>query len=449
MKRPAIDERLSTESIPFDTLRESILRELRSSMPGEIVDFDPATQTATVQPLIRDYQEGDKGTEYVPLPLLQDVPVLCPGGGGYAITFPVKAGDECMLFIADRCMDAWFQSGGMQNPVVMCAHDISDAVAIVGFRSRPKALTAYNTEKPEMNGDPSLWGGKVQRVNGIAPDAEGNVALEADDIPTGAGNVQREITSLKSAVDALPNRNAIAQMISTAILESKKASLPVGTIWMSTSSANPATYMGFGTWATWGAGRVPVGVGSNGTTNYTGADATGGGETHGHSIASHSHTMAHSHTVNSHTHTMAHTHSVASHSHTTPSLVLQASHLPYLSGNFQVHGGESSYSSLHSPAGIFAGSNYAGYGRAARQSTTASASTHIMSVAFGGNVAHGHGNTGGTALTTGGSSAANTGGASPATGGSSAANTGGTATSTAAGDSRQPYVTCYMWKRTA
>lgn len=37
-----------------------------------------------------------------------------------------------------------------------------------------------------------------------------------------------------------------------------------------------------GTWVSWGAGRVPVGVGSNGTTNYTSANTTGGAESHRH-----------------------------------------------------------------------------------------------------------------------------------------------------------------------
>lgn len=35
---------------------------------------------------------------------------------------------------------------------------------------------------------------------------------------------------------------------------------PVNSIYISTSSANPATYMGGGTWQRWGEGRVPVGV---------------------------------------------------------------------------------------------------------------------------------------------------------------------------------------------
>jgi hypothetical protein len=35
---------------------------------------------------------------------------------------------------------------------------------------------------------------------------------------------------------------------------------PVGTIHITTSSANPATYLGYGTWAAYGTGRVLVGI---------------------------------------------------------------------------------------------------------------------------------------------------------------------------------------------
>lgn len=46
-----------------------------------------------------------------------------------------------------------------------------------------------------------------------------------------------------------------------------------------TTAASVAAIYG-GTWVAWGAGRVPVGMGSNGTTNYTTVEATGGEEKH-------------------------------------------------------------------------------------------------------------------------------------------------------------------------
>lgn len=58
----------------------------------------------------------------------------------------------------------------------------------------------------------------------------------------------------------------------------------VGQIIMSTTLNTAAKVKAIygGTWVAWGAGRVPVGVGSNGTTNYSSANATGGSETHRH-----------------------------------------------------------------------------------------------------------------------------------------------------------------------
>jgi hypothetical protein len=52
---------------------------------------------------------------------------------------------------------------------------------------------------------------------------------------------------------------------------------PVGCLYMSANSTNPSTLFG-GTWVAWGAGRVPIGVGSNGVTNYSSPEATGGAE---------------------------------------------------------------------------------------------------------------------------------------------------------------------------
>lgn len=76
---------------------------------------------------------------------------------------------------------------------------------------------------------------------------------------------------------------------------------PVGAIYMSTSSTNPGSIFG-GTWEAWGSGRVPVGVNTN-DSSFNSDNKTGGSKTIN---------LAHSHTVNSHTHTSAaHTHGLS------------------------------------------------------------------------------------------------------------------------------------------
>ena len=69
---------------------------------------------------------------------------------------------------------------------------------------------------------------------------------------------------------------------------------PVGSIYFNAAVAtNPATLLGFGTWAAYGGGRVMVGVHSSGT--FDGLNETGGAETHTLSVAelpSHTHSFA-------------------------------------------------------------------------------------------------------------------------------------------------------------
>ncbi len=55
---------------------------------------------------------------------------------------------------------------------------------------------------------------------------------------------------------------------------------PVGSIYFNaTNSTNPATLLGFGTWTTFGAGRVPVGYNS-GDADFNAGEKTGGAKTH-------------------------------------------------------------------------------------------------------------------------------------------------------------------------
>ena len=58
---------------------------------------------------------------------------------------------------------------------------------------------------------------------------------------------------------------------------------PVGSLYISTLSTNPATLLGRGTWAAWGAGKFIVGRDS-GDTDFDTSEETGGTKTHGHTV---------------------------------------------------------------------------------------------------------------------------------------------------------------------
>lgn len=70
---------------------------------------------------------------------------------------------------------------------------------------------------------------------------------------------------------------------------------PVGTIHFSSSSTNPRTYFGFGTWVIICAGKIPVGY-LAGDPDFGTIGATGGSKTKN---------IAHTHAMKNHTHTLA------------------------------------------------------------------------------------------------------------------------------------------------
>lgn len=131
-----ISELIGDTEEALKAMAENYINRIRVAIPAMIVSFDPQKQTASVQPTIKDTLQG----EFTALPELSDVPVQFPRAGGYSITFPVKSGDECLLVFCDMCIDGWYQSGGVQNQAEKRRHDLSDACAILGITSIPKAL---------------------------------------------------------------------------------------------------------------------------------------------------------------------------------------------------------------------------------------------------------------------------------------------------------------------
>lgn len=137
-----------------EAMRETVMaavKELHTSTPGIVRAFDAATQTATVQPAIRRIWIGEEGQrEPRDLPECIHVPVVFVGGGPYVLTFPVAAGDECELRFSERAIDNWHARGGVQDPSEVRFHDLSDAVALVGLYSQPRAISGFSASAVEL-----------------------------------------------------------------------------------------------------------------------------------------------------------------------------------------------------------------------------------------------------------------------------------------------------------
>ena len=144
----ALNAQLGSKEQAYAQLAQAIMSAMRVSIPGIIQSFNPDAVTAVVQPAIKGAEQDESGAEVsVNLPLLVDVPVVFPRGGGCTLTFPVKEGDECLVIFADRCIDFWWQSGGVQEPVDGRMHDLSDAFCIVGPQSQAKKISGITAQR--------------------------------------------------------------------------------------------------------------------------------------------------------------------------------------------------------------------------------------------------------------------------------------------------------------
>jgi hypothetical protein len=104
-----------------------------TALPGVLDSFNPAKMSAVVQPTVQAQLRDPAGKwNNVTLPLCLDCPVIFPGGGGYGMTFPLHSGDEGLLVFSSRCIDAWWQSGGVQPQAEFRMHDLSDGFFIPG-----------------------------------------------------------------------------------------------------------------------------------------------------------------------------------------------------------------------------------------------------------------------------------------------------------------------------
>lgn len=149
-----IAERFDDPNEQLQSAMENALANTRCAMPGIIQSFDPQKQTASVQPALTEkIKIGNEEPHTENLPLLSDVPVQFPRAGGYCITLPVKAGDECLLIFGDMCIDGWWQSGGIQDQVERRRHDLSDAMALVGITSVPRVVPGYSPDTIQIRSD--------------------------------------------------------------------------------------------------------------------------------------------------------------------------------------------------------------------------------------------------------------------------------------------------------
>lgn len=132
--------------------RDEVFASLNCHQLGTITAFDATKQTATVKinarRVVYDKPQTENGVlqqqpRLLDYPLLTDVPVFVASGGHARITLPVTDGDTCLVLFNDRDIDAWWSTGAIAAPNSSRMHSLSDALALVGFRSQANKIANY------------------------------------------------------------------------------------------------------------------------------------------------------------------------------------------------------------------------------------------------------------------------------------------------------------------
>ncbi|MDI3309205.1 MAG: Gp138 family membrane-puncturing spike protein [Acetobacteraceae bacterium] len=180
---------------------------LWTALPGIVESFDAAAMTVTVQPAIQATAQRDDGsTVNMNRPLLPDLPVVFPGGGGVTLTFPVRKGDECLVVFASRAIDGWWQSGGTQLAGRPRMHSLSDGFALVGVRSKARALSGVSTSTTQLRSDDGATVVELDPAGGVVRIvAPGGLTLDTPEVTctgkvTAAQDVKAGTVSLQHHV---------------------------------------------------------------------------------------------------------------------------------------------------------------------------------------------------------------------------------------------------------
>jgi len=140
-----------------DVLVEAIearLADVHVGMPGRVVCYDAAKQTADVEPLVKRRHTDESGELVaVALAIVNAVPVVFEGGGGFGSTFPLAAGDTVWLAFASCSLEQWKRRGSLVDPEDDRTMHLSDAVCYPGLRDLAHPRTSAPTDRARFGKD--------------------------------------------------------------------------------------------------------------------------------------------------------------------------------------------------------------------------------------------------------------------------------------------------------
>jgi hypothetical protein len=173
---PSIRNVLGDDSQLYENIIKKVNFNLRCCIPGVIQQYDPKTNTASIQPAIREEIVNEDNTvQYMNLPILVNVPIIFPSCSIGSIKMLLKRGDECLVLFSDLSIDNFWKYANVQNPIEVRRHDLSDGIAIPCVLSQPNTKPFNGTGMEITSEDSKI---SITKDGITFSDKNGTITLE-------------------------------------------------------------------------------------------------------------------------------------------------------------------------------------------------------------------------------------------------------------------------------
>lgn len=109
----------------FRHIFNKMLQNVDDMLPAQVIAYDRASNRATVQPLVMVLTTGNTTVKRASV---ASIPVFQFGGGGFMLSFNIKAGDIGWIKANDRDISLFLQSTNHSAPNTLRKHSFSDAM---------------------------------------------------------------------------------------------------------------------------------------------------------------------------------------------------------------------------------------------------------------------------------------------------------------------------------
>lgn len=209
----------------LEVFERRLLDSVHTAMPGRVEGYDPATQRADVQPLIRQrVPKADTDQQewvYEDLPLIPSVRVIHPRGGGAFVHLPIDVGDFVLLVFCETGIGHWEAGNGdLSDAGDERRHHLAHAVAIPGFFPATKNIADVN-ESNQREIVAGFDGGAKLRMK-----PNGDVQIDTDGTITLAGAGAAQFMARADRADAAIEQLRTALNTHSHVVAGSAATLP-------------------------------------------------------------------------------------------------------------------------------------------------------------------------------------------------------------------------------